>query len=143
MTDFIRYSNNLSLLTKEAKDALYSRLKTKTLEKGEYLLKTDEVCRHIFFIDKGLVKTCFYKSDKEFIMRFFPENSMFTVLDSYIQQTPSLFIILALEHTEISYITNSDLEELCKSYHCIETYFRKLVSFASVNMMKRISEMLE
>jgi len=35
------------------------------------------------------------------------------------------------------------MEELCKKHHCMETYFRKLVSTVTIKMMKRITEMLE
>jgi CRP/FNR family transcriptional regulator, anaerobic regulatory protein len=35
------------------------------------------------------------------------------------------------------------METLCKNYHCMETFFRKLLSVATVKMVKRISEMLE
>jgi CRP-like cAMP-binding protein len=40
-------------------------------------------------------------------------------------------------------ILKTDIEVLCRKHHCIETLFRKLFSFASIGMMKRISEMLE
>jgi CRP-like cAMP-binding protein len=80
MADFIQFVNKLSKLDKEATDELINKLQTKTIEKGEYLLKNGEQCIKIFFIDQGLAKTCFNSGDKEFIMRFFPENSMFTVL---------------------------------------------------------------
>lgn len=143
MNNFIQFVNHLSKLDKEAAEALENKIQTKTFEKGDYLLKSGEQCRKIFFIDKGLAKTYFYGDDKEFIMKFFPENSMFTVLDSYVQQTNSTYMILALEKTEVSFIYKTDLDELCAKYHCIETFFRKLVSFASLSMMKRISEMLE
>lgn len=143
MAEFIQFVNKLSKLDKKVTDELINKLQIKTIEKGEYLLKNGERCRKIFFINKGLTKTYFNRGDKEFIMRFFPENSMFTVLDSYIQQTPSTHMILALETTTITFINQTDLEELCKKHHSIETFFRKLISFASLNMMKRISEMLE
>lgn len=68
---------------------------------------------------------------------------MFTVLDSYVTQTPSSFIIMALEPTTVTYIQHDEMEGLCKRHHSIETFFRKLVSIAAFNMMKRISEMLE
>ena len=68
---------------------------------------------------------------------------MFTVLDSYITQQPSTYSIKALEATEVSYVEQKEMERLCLKHHCIETFFRKLVSMAVVNMMKRISEMLE
>lgn len=143
MTDFIQFCNQLSQLDKEATDELLNNLKSKTFQKGDYLLKSGDVCSHLFFIDKGLTKTYFNKEDKEFIMRFFPENSMFTLLDSYLSQKPSEYKILALESTTVTFISFLVMEELCKKHHCIETFFRKLVSIAALNMMKRISEMLE
>ena len=143
MFDFIQFCNRLSPLNTEATDDLLNRLTTKTFLKGDYLLKNGGVCKHLYFIDKGLTKTFFNNDGKEFIMRFFPENIMFTVLDSYLTQSPSNFMIMALEPTTVTFILQDELEELCAKHHCIETFFRKLVSFASLNMMKRISEMLE
>jgi CRP-like cAMP-binding protein len=143
MNDFIQFCNQLSPLTTEAAGDLSGRLQTRSFKKGEYLLKDREVCRHLFFIDSGITKTFFNNSGKEFIMRFFPENSMFTVLDSFLTQSPSSYMILALETTSITCITKDELERLCRIHHSLETFFRKLVSFASINMMKRISEMLE
>jgi CRP-like cAMP-binding protein len=143
MPDFIQCCHQLSPLDTAATDDLQSVLKTKSFQKGDYLLKSGGICRHLYFIDEGLTKTFFYKSDKEFIMRFFPENALFTVLDSYIMQIPSTFMIMALEPTMVTYIDKEEMDKLCQKHHCVETFFRKLVSIATINMMKRISEMLE
>ena len=143
MTDFIGFVNQLSPLDSTATGDFLNNLNNKTLKKGDYLLKSGEVCRYLYFIDEGLVKTFFNKEIKEFIMRFFSENSVFTVLDSFLSQTPSTYMILALEQTTVTYISKSSMDELCRRHHSIETFFRKLVAFASINMMKRISEMLE
>jgi CRP-like cAMP-binding protein len=143
MTGFITFCNQFSSLNEKATEGLMNKLVTRTFAKGDALLKSGELCRYIFYVEEGLVKTCFSKDYKEFIMRFFPEGSMFTVLDSYILQKPSAYNIIALEATTASCISYSNLEELCRNHHCIETFFRKLVSVASINMMKRISEMLE
>lgn len=143
MNGFIQFCNSLSKLKSDAEGELLDIQKSKVYQKGEYLLRKGETCKQLFFIDSGLAKTFFHTSDKEFIMQFFPENMMFTVLDSFVNQTPSTFMIMALEQTSVTYLKYDDMEELCKKHHCIETFFRKLVSLASVNMMKRISEMLE
>lgn len=143
MIDFIKFCNQLTQLDKLATYDLLNKLKKTSVNKNDFLLKSGGLCRNLYFVEKGLTKTFFNKEDKEFIMRFFPENSMFTVLDSFLSQTPSTYNILALEQTELTYISKTDLEQLCKKHHCIETFFRKLVSLASINMMKRISEMLE
>lgn len=143
MIDFIKFCNQLSPLEKEATDDLVNKLKSKTFQKGDYILRSGDVCRNLFFIEEGLVKLCFTKEDKEFIMRFFPENALFTLLDSYLTQTPSTYEIICLEITTITSIRNEEMESLCRKHHSIETFFRKLVSLAALNMMKRISEMLE
>jgi len=143
MTDFLKYCNQLSPLEKETADELVIKLKTKTFQKGDYILRSGDVCRNLLFVDKGLVKLCFTTEDKEFIMRFFPENALFTLLDSYLTQTPSTYEIICLETTTITSIRNDEMELLCKKHHSMERFFRKLVSLAALNMMKRISEMLE
>ncbi len=143
MTAILQSINKLSKLDQEATESLLAKIESKTFEKGSYLLKSGFECRKIFFIEEGLVKTYFETEDKEFIMRFFPENSMFTVIDSYVQQTPSTYNILALETTTVTIIDRADMEMLCQEHQGIEVFFRKLLSFAAINMMKRISEMLE
>jgi CRP-like cAMP-binding protein len=143
MTDFVLAFNGLSPLTSNAAEDLTDCLETKSFEKGDLLLKSGAVCNKLFFINRGLTKTFFYKEDKEFIMRFFQERTFCSVLDSFTSQKPSLYNIMALEETELSYITFIDIDLLCRKHHGMETAFRKLMSFAVLMMMKRVSEMLE
>lgn len=143
MTDFIKTLNTLSPLDKDAIDDLVLEITSKTFDKADLILISGRVCGQLYFLNKGLVKLSFHNDGKEFIMRFFSENSIFTGLDSYITQTGSDYSIITLEPTTLSCISYSKMEFLCKKHHCIETAFRKFVSIASLNMMKRISEMLE
>jgi CRP-like cAMP-binding protein len=143
MKDFVSSFNNLSNLSQEAAEDLNNCLSAKTFGKGERLLKSGEISKKLFFIEEGLVKIFFSNEQKEFIMRFFPEFTLFSVLNSFETQTPSQYEIMALEKTSVSYLLKTDLEILCKKHHCIETAHRKLLGIATINMMKRISEMLE
>jgi CRP-like cAMP-binding protein len=143
MNDFLQFCKQFSELDKTAMGDLLQTIKTKTYKKGEYLLKEGETCRYLFFINEGLTKSFFYKNDKEFIMRFFGENVLFSVFDSYITQAPSNFMVMALETTTVTLIGYDKMEILCKNHHCMETFFRKLLSVATVKMVKRISDMLE
>jgi CRP-like cAMP-binding protein len=76
-------------------------------------------------------------------MRFFPEDTMVTVLDSFLTQSPSTYSMIALEPSSFTVLSKEDLDNLTARYHPFETFFRKLTSFACLNMMGRISEMLE
>jgi len=141
--DFLSFVSSLSLLESEAKAALETKLYPKKYRKGELILETGMVCKRIYFVDNGLVKTFFYTDTREFIMRFFPEGRMFTVLDSFVLQQPSSYSVLAIEDSAITCLNYNDLEMLCQRHHSIETFYRKLISLAAVNMMDRINGTLE
>jgi CRP-like cAMP-binding protein len=143
MYDFIQYINGISRLDNEAVDDLLKDLKSKTFNKNDFLLRSDEVCKYFYFIEEGLIKSFFYNKDKEFIMAFFQENMMFTELNSYLTQKPSKYMLIALEKTTIKYIHQEAIEKLCKKHHSVETMVRKLFTMTSVCFMDRISEMLE
>jgi CRP-like cAMP-binding protein len=143
MVDFLSFCKQFSPLENEVAEELFQRSIAKTFQKGELLLQPEKVCRYLFFINEGFAKIYFMSDDKEFIMRFFAENLLFTAFPSYLTQTPSNYIIMALEPTTATLIRHADMEELCKKYHSMETFFRKLVSIATVKMTKRITEMLE
>ncbi|RZJ87591.1 MAG: Crp/Fnr family transcriptional regulator [Chryseobacterium sp.] len=140
---FLDFATSLSELESGVKSDLLSRLYTKEYDKGELILEAGNTCNRIYFMEIGLVKTFFYNGNREFIMRFFSEGNMFTVLDSFLTRKPSSYGIIALEPTTITYLNHSDLEELCTGYHSMETFYRKLLSVAAINMMERVGGTLE
>ena len=143
MSDFIKYVNNVSQLSKEAEEDLLSRLKPKSFKKGHVINKEGQICKNLFFIDKGLVKHYYDHKARVFILRFFAENNFFTVLDSFVNQSPSQFITIALEDTETSTIDYADFDELCRRHHTFETFSRKLFTMAAIVNLKRIKEMFD
>jgi len=143
MSDFIKYINSISPISQEATDELSNKLKYKTYKKGDLINNQGQICRNLFFIDEGLVKHYYHNKNRIFILRFFSENNLFTVLDSYINQTPAEFITIALEDTKLTYLDYYDIEELCRNHHSFESFMRKYISFAAVNTFKRFKEMLE
>jgi CRP-like cAMP-binding protein len=143
MNEFIHTCNRLSLLDETAIFQLEQCLKYRDVRKGQVLLSAGSVCQHLYFVNTGLAKTSFTTGGKEFIMRFFREKEMFTVIDSFVTQRPSTYAITMLEPGSLTYIEHNALEKLCREHHCIDIFYRRLLAIASVNMMKRISEMLE
>lgn len=143
MSDFIKYVNKVSPLSKEAEEDLFTRLKSKYFHKGQVINKEGQICKNLFFIDKGLVKHYYHHKDRVFILRFFSESNFFSVLDSFANQTPSQFITIALEDTETICIDYADFTELCRKHHSFETFSRKLFTMAAVVNLKRIKEMFD
>lgn len=85
----------------------------------------------------------FNSNGDEFIMRFFEENILFTDLESSSSNKHSRYEIIALEDTELYIIPFSHFENLCLKHHSLETFYRKFLTLANLNMMARIKEMLE
>lgn len=142
MLTFKSFCNNISPLSDSAIIDLDSVLEEKTFKKGEYILRHNRSCKNLYFISSGLVKMFCYADGKEFIMNFFKEEHMFTVLDSFPSRSPSDYNIIALENTSLQYVSYENLEQLCQKYHCIESFYRKILLQAAHNMMQRIKEML-
>lgn len=143
MAELIPFCEQFSPLTEIAIQELLQNTTVRSYKKGEYILREGEICRYLFFINGGLVKSSQVKDEKEFIMRFFNENVLFSVFDSYVTQTASKYTLVALEDTTLTLIRYELMLTLCQEHHCVETFFRKLLSVATVKMMKRISEILE
>ena len=143
MTEFIKYINQITPQTEEAKSDLVNSFKYRTFKKGQFINEEGQICKQLYFIDTGLVKHYYNYKNRIFILRFFPENNIFTVLDSFINQEPASFMTIALEETSTTYIDHNDLELLSSKYHSIETFIRKTYEMSSVVNLKRIKELFE
>ncbi|MFL5746027.1 MAG: Crp/Fnr family transcriptional regulator [Niastella sp.] len=143
MADLNQYFMEFSPLEEEVLAILLQSTITRTFDKGDYLLQAGNTCKYLYFINEGLAKSFFSREDKEFIMRFFSEGRVFSIFDSFLNRQPSRYALVALEQTTVTLIHVDTMEDLCKRYHSMETFFRKLVSVATTRMMRRISEMLE
>lgn len=143
MHPVLAYTDRVVPLEASVRDEFLRAFVRQQFPKGSCLLRAGQTSQHYHFIEQGLVKSSFYKEDKEFIMTFFKEDILFTEINSYLTRAPSKYQLLALEPTTVHSIARSDIERLCRQHHAVETLFKQLLAFASIGMMKRISEMLE
>ncbi|MFK7798709.1 MAG: Crp/Fnr family transcriptional regulator [Aureispira sp.] len=143
MNNLIQFITTKVPLEKELIEQLLALCIEKKYAKGEPLLKIGGYCNHLFFINNGLVKLCFEADEGEFIMRFFQENILFTELESLTTRHPSKYTIVALEHINSVIIPYSKFEKLCREYPKLSIFYNKFLTIAHINMMNRISEMLD
>ncbi|MGH1337774.1 MAG: Crp/Fnr family transcriptional regulator [Aureispira sp.] len=141
--NFLDFCTHVHPLPIPVQEALMAITQITTKQKGEALLRQAGYCKQLFFIQKGLAKLCFQQEDKEFIMRFFPAGILFTEMTSLIKQQPSTYEIIALEPLEVVLIPYYKFEQLCREHHALETFFRKFLTIAHLNMMHRVSERLD
>lgn len=143
MNQLLFFINRLNPLDENAQEDLSKMIESKSVVKGEVVYSSNTYCRELFFISAGLVKMQFNSDGNEFIMRFFEENLLCTDFESFNTKNQSKYEIIAIENTELLIIPFEKFEKLCSKHHSLETFYRKLMTMANLNMMLRIKEMLE
>ena len=72
------------------------------LQKGSHLFKQGDLCKHIYYVDKGLLRIYYYtESGKQVTAWFFSEKSFLTAIDSFFYSKPTEDNCEALENSTI------------------------------------------
>jgi CRP-like cAMP-binding protein len=97
-------------------DELDNLFPLKEIFKGDHLFREGNICKHLFYIKKGLARV-YYDSDtgKDITLWFSAENSLLTAIDSFYLNKPTRDNCEALEDMIVYTITQSQLETLLKS----------------------------
>lgn len=79
-----------------------SMFSVKSYPKKEMLLQPGNICDHIFFINKGLLRIFFEDKDgNESTFYFSQENDFAVDYESFLNRTPSNYSIVAMEDTQV------------------------------------------
>lgn len=101
----------------------------KTLRRNEPLLRQGQVCRHKTFVEEGLLRTFGMAEDgSESILQFATENSWTLDAESYDNQTPSSYHIVAVEHSEVLQWTKSEFDRLLADMPGLRIFAQQLIS---------------
>lgn len=89
------------------------RLETVSIKANTLLLREGQVCGHLYFANKGLMRFFITTSDGKDTTKFFtPEHQLFTSQQSFSTQTPARENIEALEDTELLAISHAALQRI-------------------------------
>jgi CRP/FNR family transcriptional regulator, anaerobic regulatory protein len=91
--------------------AFVSKFTVLKLNMYDHFVEEGNVCRHIAFINKGLVRFYFHNDGIEKTGQFFFENGWISSYASFLSQTPSDMSIQALEETELMVMRFEDLQK--------------------------------
>jgi CRP-like cAMP-binding protein len=89
--------------------------KEKRIKKGDFFLTDGQVCKHIGFIVKGLIRYYINHNGDDKTYAFAQENNFVCNYESFLPHTPSTKIVQALEDCEMLIISFDDLQILYKS----------------------------
>lgn len=101
--------------TEKEMDDFLDCFKLKTYKKKELLLEEGNTCRHIWFVNKGLIRDFYYRNKSEYTTNFVFEDNFVSDYGSFLSQKPAKKNIDALE----------DCETLMISYEAIQQQYIK------------------
>ena len=116
-----------STMTHDELDLLESILVPMKFAKGAMVLNEGEVCKNIYYIDKGLLRQFYYKNDKELTEHLGVENTIVMCIESLFREEPTHLLVEALEPTIIYALPKQRLEQVALHNVNIQVLYRKIL----------------
>lgn len=127
-------------LSDAGKAALAAILQNETWPKGHLLLKPKTICRRIYFIERGLTRTFYFKDGKDITDWLSAETDFAGSMISFLTQMPDIRGIELLEPSVLWSFSHGDLKKLYDQHHEIERLGRLLTTHAYILVQQRFDE---
>ena len=132
LSDFLLSITDFS--TSELQD-ITSHFESENIPKNTMLIEQGQISKKLYFIEKGMGRSYYLKEDgKEVTQWFFGVGKFMTSVDSFFQQSESLYYLETLEDSIIHSISNEKIDLLFSKYHKME----KLGRLVSIEMLTKV-----
>lgn len=116
-----------STMTHEELDTLEGILVPMKFVKGDMILREGEVCRCIYYIEKGLIRQFYIKNGKEMTEHLGIDHTIFMCIESLFKEEPTRLQVQALEPTQLYALPKKKLEEEAMRNINIQMLYRKIL----------------
>lgn len=115
----------------------------RNVKKDQFLLREKEICKHAFFVEKGLLRQfSIDKKGKEHIISFAPESWFVTDRESVFFNLPSAYFIQALEDSQVAVIDESFVRLLSSKFPEFTDFNNRLLNNHIRHLQNRINLLL-
>jgi CRP-like cAMP-binding protein len=107
------------------------------------LTAAGETEKYLYFVSEGVQRAFYLKenADKDATLVFSYAGSFSGVLDSFLLQQPSKYFLETLTQSEFIRTTFTQVNDLMKKYHNVETFVRKSLAFTITGVLERQIEL--
>jgi len=124
--------------SEESWELLQECISVLEFKKNQPLLRAGEVCTALFFVIKGLCKSCYERDGKEINTAFFFENDFAANVKSLTSSTTSEYAIVACEATVVCRLDKSSLLRAYMKSHEIESFGRKTLEKITIQQEEQL-----
>src|ERR1700744_2511250 len=130
-------------ITYEELAAFSSMFKSKNTKRGEVLLEAGNICKHMYFVNKGCLRVYLIDDEGRESTRFLiPEGRFGTAFPSFILQETSQAWIQSIESSEILYLTSQDFRSLPEILPAWQKLYRINLEQDYIASIKRIESLI-
>jgi CRP-like cAMP-binding protein len=134
MKEILNYlSQTYWKITEDVMTYILQKCDEVSIPKGEILLEEGKVCRHVWFIKKGMLRA-YQESPAEdgetakvFTNWFMKERDIATSVDSFFDELPSVEEIVAVEDTVAFRMSSKDLFAGMERYPCMNMLTTRII----------------
>lgn len=127
-------------------DQEWERFKTafssRKVNKKTLLVKSGQICKEIYFINKGLLRLFYDKEDLEITAFIFKEGLFATSYDSFLKQSPGIQNLEAIEDSELLVISFDELNKLYEEIPAMHIFTRKMAEQRFINAQNILSSFI-
>jgi CRP-like cAMP-binding protein len=101
--------------------------------KGEKLLQEGDVCKSMFYVEKGMVRQFYYKGGRDVTEHFSYEGRIVICIESFLKQNPSRLMVEALEPLMVYGIPHDEFLALVESDKEMSRLYRQILEHALIS----------
>jgi len=135
---FIEHLSSVISISKTLEEEINSISKKVILSKGSDLIRINERCDNLYFIEKGLLRGYYFDDGKEITNWFAQEHEFATCFYSFIACKPSFEILQCIEDCELIELNYSSLQNLYKLFPETERIGRVITENYYIKLEERI-----
>jgi CRP-like cAMP-binding protein len=123
-----QYVSGYATLTDEEFEALAQKVEIRNFDKKQQVIGIGDIEPYLNFVVKGLARKFFFKGREEIVTQIAKENDLINSSVSFLNGTPSTYVVETIEATVLASISKSNLEDLYSKYHKMEHLGRLIVT---------------
>jgi CRP-like cAMP-binding protein len=124
-------------------ELIIPHLFSKSYAKGELILRENEVCDKIFFLNKGFVRMYYIDSNgNEINYRFTDSGNFFVDFQSFLTKKPSRFYWEAMQKSEVITISYQVTQEIYKTSDTWNIFGRLMAERVYLQLNERVEMLL-
>jgi len=133
---------NTSVVDKEI-DKIVTCFKPKTAKRNTILLSEGEICKELYFVQSGCIRTYYVTKQGHEKTRYVAfDNSIATSISSFISQRQSFESVDTLENSELLVISRRDFYQLVSDIPQWEQFYRTFLEMAYLYQNKMIENLV-